>query len=409
MTLSTVLAHLQWASPIIRRCVEMMPDPNVLQVDIFVTNFTDPKFNTGSRPDFNPGYLSGTSTDRFSSFGAPSVPSDPLAPPAPRFAREGRAERRLSISSDTSVDSTGSSTSLADLHYEDGGKSGQSKDAEIESEIGHVLDLTNFDGDDDTRVPGEAQFSLKVKKEGKVRRAQSRRVANAAQAKLELSQKAAAAAQDEQKVPLPSARIVPQSYKSPTKSKQWDQTDALLSPTNQRGFSLYDPPMGVTQDPHSALATPVQQRWAVTSPTPRAVTPRQDEQLAHPSVSPTPLHSRTYSDNRFSLADSLNDYTGMLSEGAYDTHTVGGSESMRYLMTQSRSGADTGPATPSFINVAEDLMWDFDEEELDDLNVVSEMARPGKPKLERILADEVERSRGPVAVACEFDQMKPLG
>ena len=32
---------------------------------------------------------------------------------------------------------------------------------------------------------------------------------------------------------------------------------------------------------------------------------------------------------------------------------------------------------------------------------ISEMARPGKPRLDRILADEVERSRGAIAVACK--------
>jgi hypothetical protein len=36
---------------------------------------------------------------------------------------------------------------------------------------------------------------------------------------------------------------------------------------------------------------------------------------------------------------------------------------------------------------------------------VAELARPGKPKLNRILADEVERAGGEVIVACELSRV----
>ena len=42
----------------------------------------------------------------------------------------------------------------------------------------------------------------------------------------------------------------------------------------------------------------------------------------------------------------------------------------------------------------------IDPQEVFDLQIVSEWARPGKPKLGRILQDEVEASKGRVAVAC---------
>jgi hypothetical protein len=48
----------------------------------------------------------------------------------------------------------------------------------------------------------------------------------------------------------------------------------------------------------------------------------------------------------------------------------------------------------------EPVQFDISEEEVLDMNVVAEHTRPGKPKLDRILADEVERSQGPVMVAC---------
>ena len=39
----------------------------------------------------------------------------------------------------------------------------------------HVLDYTNFDGDNDEPLPGENQLSRKLKKESKLRRAKTRR------------------------------------------------------------------------------------------------------------------------------------------------------------------------------------------------------------------------------------------
>ena len=48
------------------------------------------------------------------------------------------------------------------------------------------------------------------------------------------------------------------------------------------------------------------------------------------------------------------------------------------------------------------MRLDLDEGELADIGVVAERARPGKPRLDRILADEVERSKGAVVVGCEY-------
>ena len=74
-----------------------------------------------------------------------------------------------------------------DLSYATGRANNPTDDEED-----HVLDLTNFDGEDDTRVPGEMQLSLRVKKEGRLRRAKSRKVQAAALAKADLNMKAAA-------------------------------------------------------------------------------------------------------------------------------------------------------------------------------------------------------------------------
>ena len=47
------------------------------------------------------------------------------------------------------------------------------------------------------------------------------------------------------------------------------------------------------------------------------------------------------------------------------------------------------------------LRLELDDREMDDVSVVAELARPGRPKLDRILADEVQRSKGALIVGCE--------
>ena len=49
----------------------------------------------------------------------------------------------------------------------------------------------------------------------------------------------------------------------------------------------------------------------------------------------------------------------------------------------------------------EQLRLTLDAQEVEDVGVVAEHARPGRPKLERVLAEEVERAKGALAVACE--------
>ena len=51
----------------------------------------------------------------------------------------------------------------------------------------------------------------------------------------------------------------------------------------------------------------------------------------------------------------------------------------------------------------------IDPQELQDIRIISEVAHPGKPKLERILQNEVEDSKGRLAVCCTFVSFTVLG
>ncbi|KAG8967144.1 hypothetical protein FRC03_010617 [Tulasnella sp. 419] len=360
-------SHLHWCASIIRRCMDIVPNPNQLQVDVFVTNFATKSIPMSA--DINSMYMGGASMDgmgdRFGDGG-----KDGLQPPAPRFAREGKNGRRSSVSSTNSEES--SQDSSAEMDYSDGGKGGTKGSKRVAQEPStshlddgdeHVLDLTNFDGEEDARTPGEAQLSLKLKKEGRLRRAKSRKAATAKAAKKELVAKAAGAHTElGERIPQPTARIVPK---------------------NSGGERDAPGDRGSTPPP----------RWGTS-------TPKPSEDPLHPKDGSPVHHVRLTDKNRFSTAES---FVG--SNNAFDTRTLAGSESLQGLMmhhmTTASSSIGHGTALDDHASFnGEEIVFDIDDDEMEDLNVVSEMARPGKPRLDRILADEVERAKGPLAVAC---------
>ena len=115
--------------------------PSELQIDIFVTNV---------RPEANPNHPA--SPSRISFAPLPNRTAE-LEPPRPGFARP---ESRASFSSDESAEPEDSDLDLS--YYTDM--------VQDQGELGHeehVLDLTNWEGDDDTHLPGEAQFHLSIK------------------------------------------------------------------------------------------------------------------------------------------------------------------------------------------------------------------------------------------------------
>ena len=86
-------------------------------------------------------------------------------------------------------------------------------------------------------------------------------------------------------------------------------------------------------------------------------------------------------------------------------------QSSAFLMPRSLSRLSQWTDTDTFAalvprgeveSVREQLRLNLDEREAEDVGVMAEHARPGKPKFDRILADEVERAKGAIAVACEW-------
>ncbi|CAE6414147.1 unnamed protein product [Rhizoctonia solani] len=301
-------AHIQWCANILRRCREMVPNKEQLQIEIFVTN-----------------HQAKTIADLAS---LPSGTEDAmLQPPAPRFARDG--QRPDSVASQDSLDSTISSNSIAELDPQ------EHPDGDLGT---HVLDYTNFDGEEDTRTAAEATLSKKVKKEGRLRRARSRKIAAAVTAKLHLEEK--------------------------RKSMKDFFSSSHLHAHDDEPLAAPQPRYAQHHASGSGSNTPLS---STPSGTPRVLSPVGSPKMGGDALLRPPLLTdATY---RSSVASS------MFSRGSV------------YDDSRSVFGAD-------------DPVFEMDEEEMEDINHVAELARPGKPKLDRVLSDEVEKAEGEVIVAC---------
>lgn len=342
-----------------------------LQIDIFVTNV---------KPVPPPKRAPAPTRISFVPPPKPTEKNVELEPPHPVFVQE--ASPRSSISSEDSGEDTD-----VDLSYYTGGY-------EEEGELGHeehILDLTNFEGDNDTALPGEAQFNLSVKQEGRARRRNTRRMTMAVMAKHELIYKATELQYDS---PGQSSSQLVRASLPPI------NTDASSSPRRPNlDINITDVPLS----PRGPL-TPI-------TATPMTATPNS----AHPLIDPfrdtgmsSPRHSRNLSALGYGAGASTpasRRVSQALSEQSVDTPITPasrfGSRSRLSVWTDTDSFAALVPSG-DVEAVREQLRLDLDDTEVDDVGIVAERARPGKPKLDRILADEVERAKGAVAVACEY-------
>jgi hypothetical protein len=355
--------------------MELVPS-SALQVDIFVSN-TEVKNNRNSMmsthfPDTSP------------------ITPGELAPPSAQFMGRNRSGSNSSVDS---IHSGGTSAlnSTIDLSYLQNGNDGF--DYYHSHELGHeahILDYTNFDGEVDTKAPGEANINRKLQKEGKIRRAKSRRSAAAAAAKMDLDSRSRQGT---------GASTNPANHISPIAEHGGERNFSRPMPRSGRtsptpeGHGLpkgaYSPgaPPPSAFDPRFAISAADQYRMPEGYLSPAELNANKRwSQLSGGPGSPGfhPLDS-----NRLSVV-SMNDLRGMSPSPGF------GAESIHKLVGEqpgSSGGGGDGEIEPRL---------EIDDQELEDIQVVSEMARPGKPKLDRILADEVGRSRGAVAVACEY-------
>ncbi|KAI0950594.1 hypothetical protein AcW1_005733 [Taiwanofungus camphoratus] len=347
---SLLPGHIQWCASLLRQCMAMVP-PSELQVDIFVTNI---KPSPITQPQPKPS---------LSALKQSSPSSESLTPPAPRFARESRRPERQqshahvrSDSVSSTDDSDAENDSFVDLSYYTGDY------VEDRGELGHeehVLDLTNFEGDDDTALPGETQFNAQVKREGKLRRANTKRRSAVISAKQELEDRVEGQIhRDRPSTQLMSGKKlepVDESYHPDSSPSKFDTN--MYSPSSSRTPTSAVPLLGESSKLPFSQASP---------DVPGSLNPVGP---ASPPGPPTTISRPASSYSQMSGWSEVHSLAALVSEGE-----------------AGRSG--------------EQLRLEHDEQELQDVGIVAEHARPGKPKLDRILADEVERAKGPIIVGC---------
>ncbi|GAA6040169.1 hypothetical protein JCM8097_004161 [Rhodosporidiobolus ruineniae] len=332
-------AHLSWVASTLRQCIEMC-DSSQLQVDLFVTHDA-PKRPSRRQP--------------------PSSPfADDLAPPSAPFARAGGA--RGSVSSDLSdlSDGENSPTSSRFQLNQHGAEAGE----EVES----VTDFVLFDGEDDYRTAGEAEVSAKIKKQGKLRRALSRRGQGGS------LRRPGNAVAPSTTAPYPAQPQQQQQhhYSSPFASDSTASFQAL---------PLDDSP----QPPHSASFG--------------------DIGAANRAA------SFDYGGSQYGFDDGRSDAGTLVNNATSSTHNLvkhaAGSSSRPNsrgdLASLAGLGGTSTPASMAKLadhDPDEAFFLDVTAAEQDDLDAVAELAKTGYPRLREILDDEVERSQGKTLVAC---------
>ncbi len=290
-------SHLQWVASALIRIIQMVP-PEHLHVDLYVTHFNN-------QSALLPQGVRASEYVGTSHSGAASIaPSEftTVSGTTPRQARftEGPEQEEYDLTANN---------------------------------------VTQFEGEEDDEVHGlEAQMNDRIRKEGKMRRANTRRVTMKRKGMKDVGSKtpqvAAAASQ----------RAVYEGWSSAGRGAPMEDLNEGVSP-GPGGGSLLMPPQTRALGSFSGTSSP----WS------RPTTP-----------------------------DTISK-----SEGPYSTH--GHPEAMR---SEARLvGGDELADENSYA-------IDLDQREDKDLRILAELARPGHPKLDKIIREEVEASAGMTLVTC---------
>jgi len=203
----------------------------------------------------------------------------------------------------------------------------------------HRLDLTNFDGDNDDRVRGENTLNRAVKKEGTIRRAITRKKKSSRRSKR------ASELGTLPDLPTVLADIYQQESSPPTRPRAGSTTPG-------------DDPLGGHQAATKSSRLSVQ---SIALPTQRASSPGWDMQ---------------------GYGEGYMGHVKRMSTASLATQA----SSMQALMRET----------------IDEPQLELGEQDMRDISVMAEFARPGRPKVDLILRDEVAMASGRIVVACEL-------
>lgn len=297
-------AEIAWVAKQLRKCQEMVP-ADQLQIDIFVTK---------AKPAAKPRPLASEKQD-----------DDDLALPRPGFAVAGAGGGRTS--STDSLASMMSQDHLMEQEAED------LVDTHLEENYADIIDLTNYEDEEDNDDPNEMMLSDRMQQQGKIRRARTRKT---------LRREARHAASARAYGPIPTPAGVP-----PQVTVQGDDDDeGEIKP--EGAYDQYDPFSS--------------HRMRAPSPAPS-------------DVDAIEFHSRPRSH----------------SKPQRKTGPTGARPNSMVLL-------ETGNLDPQ----GDAALW-IDSVDYEAMQELSEMARPGKPKLAQVLEEEIALAKGSIIVGSEFE------
>lgn len=415
-------SHLQWVAAALRRCIEMVP-PELLQVDLFVTHFN---------------HLS-------------ALPNGPRGRSAgARSHHGGHKSESDGPSYDTLAGGNGGAFLSEDAKYSRNARFTEGPEQD-EYDI-TAYDLTHFDGEDQSAPTAmEEEMNKRIRSEGKLRRAKTRR--NTVKRKGGRGTKMADAELNRDEQVLESQRAMYEEHDDSLRQQpyeperrpadgSWTSVQAqgalgsgnngvleqdlgdsggrLLSsnsfvqpgwpperrdrhafgsnerrhnsPPNSAGLLLPHGTMDSSVGPLSAYISPSPSRPGsphneLLPPPPFDSGSRASTPRLPPSPLTTPYGSEYPLRSDFRTPEDTEDSRR---RGIMRGHA--GSSTLNLLNTGVASAAS--PKSP-----LDDAPIDLDAEEDLDLRVVAELAQPGHPKLDRIIRQEVEASQGRTLVA----------
>ena len=264
-----------------------------------------------------------------------------------------------------------------------------------------VVDLTNYEDEEDVNDPAENQLSDRLQHQGKVRRAKSRKAASRANARQARGSGSG-----------PTASYPPPRRSGPRFSMHdGEESSSELAYAAAAGGqagrgSQYEPPASsplrtsdystTTSPTYGHAQLPHSQSFSHSQPLAAAAGPGSfDRRQSFQSLAPS-----TY--DRYDPYAGTRGVAGPSPSPSMffdDGQSIAG-ESVRNLLKTSRSQSmvlleDNGQ-DPN----GDAALW-IDEADYTAMNAMAEFARPGKPKLATVLEEEIEQAQGRMIVASE--------
>jgi hypothetical protein len=317
-------AEIAWVAGQLYRCQQMVPADR-LQISIFVTK-------------------------------SASLPTG-FAPPQPGFARH---ERRGSVES-TMSDMSGDFTIDAgdDMTIESHGEGSTS------AHYADVIDLTNYEDEEDVHDLAEQQLSDRLQQQGKVRRAKSRRAGKGP-------------------VRGVAAKSKTSSYPPQPPYQQHQRQQSNLSYDD--GGDPYSHP---GSSPYDGLRAP--------QPGP-GMTSMDNRRQSYRSIADS-----TYGRyDPFTASNNLGHYSpspSIMFDHA-DTQSIAGESVHNLLSRASRTGSMVLLEDNGGDIEGDAALW-IDQADYAAMNIMSEMAKAGKPKLGHVIEEEIQKGMGSMIVASE--------